>query len=366
MKKYYDVCVVFGGVSGENEISVITGTLACNVLIKSGKSVLPVYISHGGEFYAGENLADITSFKTDGYERCLRASFTRGGALLLNSRGKLKGTVKLGCLLNCCHGGFGEGGGIAGVAAAADIPFASAGLFESAAFMDKYYTKLVLKGLGADTVDYAYSRDITGAIAGAEALGYPVIVKPATLGSSIGIAKAENGEELLVALQVAFELDGAVIVERYIKGKREINCAAYYADGKVVVSPCEEVRSDSALLSYDDKYSGGGERVFPAELEQTLADKIREETARIYSALGMRGVVRFDYILEGDCPFVSEINTVPGSLSQYLLSENYSSFGKVLLSLIDQAHADAIKKRSKKIIKTGILNNVNSNACKLK
>ena len=360
--KKYEIAVIFGGESNENEVSVITGTMACNVLKKGGKTVLPVYIDHSGTMYADEKLADISLYKTDGFAKFSRCGFSSGGVIILNARGALKRFIAVGCVLNCCHGGVGEGGGAAGACALFNLPFASAGLFESAAFMDKYYTKLVLKGLGATVAKYAYSRDIAGAIKGAAEVGYPVIVKPATLGSSIGIAKCENEKELKEALETAFALDCGALVEQYLSPRREINCAAYLRDGRVVCSPCEEAFGAGDLLSYDDKYCGGGGRVFPARLDEEVAEGIRAETERVYSALGMRGVVRFDFILSGGNAYISEINTVPGSLSQYLLSDGYGGFYRVLCDLIAQAKTDFAVRKSKRIIRTGILNDIKPNA----
>lgn len=361
MQKSYDIAVIFGGISSENEVSVITGTMVCNVLKKGGKSVLPVYINHGGKIYAGEELADVTIYKNGGFEKYPQCGFFDGGVIIFNLRGKPKYTAPCGCVINCCHGGAGEGGGVAGLCNILNIPVASAGLFESAAFMDKYYTKLVLKSLGVNIAKYAYSRHITGAIEGAKALGYPVIVKPATLGSSIGIVKCDDEKELKEALITAFELDGGVLVEEYFSPVKEINCAVYCSNGVAITSECEEVSSDGALLSYDDKYCGGGTRKFPAELESAVAESIKNETARVYSALNMRGIVRFDYIICGGQCYLSEINTVPGSLSQYLLSDSYKSFYGVLCSCIEQAKSDFAAQKKKRVISTGILNNIKPN-----
>ncbi len=361
MQKNYDIAVIFGGVSSENEVSVITGTMVCNVLLKGGKSVLPIYIDHGGKLYADEKLSDLFLYKNGGYKDFPTCGFVSGGAVIFNRRGKPKYTVSIGCVINCCHGGVCEGGAVAGLCDILNIPFASAGLFESAVFMDKYYTKLVLQSLGVKVAKYAYSRHITGAIEGAKALGYPVIVKPATLGSSIGIVKCDNEEELKGALETAFELDGGVLIEEYLSPIKEINCAVYFSNGAEITSQCEEVSSAGDLLSYDDKYCGGGKRKFPADLEKTLADEIRNLTAKVYSALNMRGIVRFDYIICGGQCYLSEINTVPGSLSQYLLSDGYSSFYGVLCSQIEQAEADFAAQRKRRIISTGILNNITPN-----
>lgn len=366
MLKKYSVAVVFGGISGENEVSVITGAMVCNVLKKGGESVLPVYIDHSGNMFAGEELADVTKYKGGAVPRSVPCAMANGGFIIFNKNGRPRAAVKTGCIINCCHGGCCEGGAVAGAAYLNNIPFASAGLFESAAFMDKFYTKLVLQSLGIKTAKYAYSRDIAGAVAKAEGLGYPVIVKPATLGSSIGVAKAGNRTELEEALAVAFELDSGVLAEEYFSDRREINCAAYFAEGKVIVSPCEEVTSDGAILSYDDKYSGGGRRIFPAQLDGNIAEKIRETVARVYSVLGMRGAVRFDFIASGGEVYLSEINTVPGSLSQYLLSENYKDFYGALRGIIEQAKADFKESRGRRVIKTGILNGIVPTGGKLK
>ena len=366
MLKNYDICVIFGGVSSENEVSVITVTMVANVLKKGGKSVLPVCVDHSGNMLAGECLADVTNFRSGENVLAKKAqpcAIAKGG-LILFKRGRPKSFVGVGCAINCCHGGLAEGGAVAGALLLNSIPCASASLFESSAFMDKYYTKLVLKALRVTTAKYVYSRDIKGAMAGAKALGYPLIVKPATLGSSIGVVKVEDDNELKNALQTAFELDGGVILEEYFAQRREINCAAYLSGGEVVVSPCEEVTSASDILTYDDKYSGGGERKFPVEGESE--SKVQGVVKRVYKTLGMRGIVRFDFIEAKGKVCLSEINTVPGSLSQYLVSKNYNEFYSVLCNLISQAQTDFKVRSSRRIISTGILNNIPLNACKLK
>ena len=361
MQKTYDIGVIFGGISSENEVSVITGTMVCNVLSKGGKSVLPVYIDHDGKLYSDEKLADVSIYKNGGYKQFAQCGFYNGGVIAFNRRNKPVCTVSLGAVINCCHGGAGEGGGVAGLCEILNIPFASANLFESAAFMDKYFTKLVLQSLGVKLAKYAYSRDITGAIEGAKAVGYPVIVKPVTLGSSIGIQKCDGETELKGALETAFELDGGVLIEEYLSPITEINCAAYLSGDKVITSQCEQVSSAGELLSYDDKYCGGGSRKFPAEIAEEVAEKIRAQTAEVYSSLNMRGVVRFDYILCKGQIYLSEINTVPGSLSQYLLSASYKDFYAVLDGVIKQAKTDFAAKKARRIIKTGILNDIKPN-----
>ena len=352
-----NIAVIFGGKSNENEVSVITGTMASNVLKSGGNTVIPLYMSRRGELFCGEELLDVTNYKDGAKVKFTRALIGKGGVYLLNKRGKTKKFLKVDVALNCCHGGTGEGGGVCGLFALNDIPLASAGMFESAVFMDKYFTKLILRSLGVKYAKYVYLRDSSELLT-AEKLGYPLIVKPAKLGSSIGIELAENREELQTAVESAFLYDDGVICEKYIEGRREINCAVYFSNGKAVTSECEESQATGDILSFDDKYSGGGKSVLPAHIPEAIALKIKKTASSVYTRLNMRGIVRFDFLLSGEEIYLSEINTVPGSLSYYLLSSGFKQFYPVLQAVIAQAEED-YKNASKKIIlKTGILNGI--------
>lgn len=358
------VIVLFGGTSNENEVSVITGVMVCNVLKNRGYGVLPVYIAQNGSAYTGANLCDISSFKTEGYLDCVRAVVADGGLYTLNKRGRLKKFVRADVALNCCHGGKSEGGAVSGLCAAAGLPFASAGLFESSAFMNKYLTKIVLGGLGVKTLEYAYVKSAEELNSCVDMPRFPVIVKPVNLGSSIGVSRADTAEEALLALECALTYDEGAIIEKYVENRREINCAAYLSDGRVVTSECEEPLSDGDVFSFEEKYQGGAKSVFPANIPPDMSQLIKKTTAEVYEKLGMRGIVRFDYIIDGDEVYVSEINTVPGSLSYYLLSGGFKDFKRVLDGVIAQAEEDFKAFKSKKLLHTGILENLSSNACK--
>lgn len=356
------VAVIFGGTSNENEISIITGTMTANVLKKGGDGVVPVYITQGGAMYTDEKLTDIENFKNGGYLKFSGAIVANGGIYALNKRGKIKKFIAVDAAVNCCHGGDGESGAVCGLCALAGIPLASAGIFESSAFIDKYITKLVLSSLGVEALPYAYMRGLSDMDEWQG--GFPAIVKPVSLGSSIGVERVENREELYAALQSAFTYDGAVIVERCVENLREINCAAYFAAGEVVTSECEEVFSSGGLLTFEDKYEGGGQSRLPAEIPVELAQKIKDTVKQVYKKLNMRGIVRFDFIVGQGKVYVSEVNTVPGSLSYYLLSGGFNDFYSVLSRVIEQALSDFRTKRDKKLLWTGILENVTPNACK--
>ena len=355
------IVVFFGGVSGENEISVMTGTMTCNVLSNRGENVLPVYITQDGAFHAGGDLADIKEYKNGALPRSESAAFSPKSVHILSPRGRIKRTLKVRCAINCCHGGWGEGGGISGLCDCFDIPLASASSFESALFINKYLTKIALKGLGVRTLPFTLVKNVDEELD----CEFPVMVKPSTLGSSIGVVRADDEEGLKSALSAAFDLDVYVIIDRCVKDRREINCSAYRTGDEIIISPCEEVMSGGAILSYDDKYSGGGERVFPANLDEEISGEIRKTTRYVYEALGVNGIVRFDYILEGDTVWLSEVNTVPGSLSYYLLSTGWNAFYDILMSLVDDAEKRKTRERQKLVINTGIINNFVSNSCKI-
>lgn len=358
------IAVVFGGVSNENEISVITGTMAANVLKSGGFTVLPLYISQSGDMFCDEKLCDVTSFKGGDFSRFQRAFFAKGGIYALNKRGKPKKFHRVDVALNCCHGGAEEGGAVSGACKLNKIPLASAGIFESSVFMDKYLTKLILSSLNVKTAEFAYVKSIENLHTRGDMPQFPVIVKPVSLGSSIGVEKAENAEELENAVLSGLIYDSAVIVEEYLEARREINCAAYMSADGVRTSECEEAVSGGDILSFEDKYRGGGKSVLPADIPPDISRLIKDTTRGVYEKLNMRGIVRFDYILSKGQTYLSEINTVPGSLSYYLLSGGFKDFLPVLKDVISRAEKDFAAEAGKKLLRTGILENIAPNTCK--
>jgi D-alanine-D-alanine ligase len=360
-----NILVVFGGVSNENEISVITGTMAANVLKNSGCAVVPFYIAQDGSAYCSEELADISNFKEEKFNRFPKALIAGGGVYILNKKGRFKKFVKVDAALNCCHGGAGEGGAVSGLCQTAGIPLASAKIFESSLFIDKYLTKLILSSLGIKTVDYAVVKNMQELDTCPNMPQFPLIVKPVNLGSSIGVEMVENTEELKCAVESALIYDKAALIEKYIENRREINCAAYFANGQVITSECEEAFTKGDILSFEDKYQGGGKSALPADIPLDISQLIKETTKKVYTSLDMRGIVRFDYILEDDNVYLSEVNTVPGSLSYYLLSSGFKDFASVLNAVIRQAVEDDKEEKNKKLLHTGILESIKPGNIKL-
>ncbi len=364
-----NVAVVFGGRSCENEISVITGTMTANVIDRNKYNPIPVYLSQEGEFYTGNALFDVAVFRGNFRERSERAIFS-GGKLYTFKGRRLRGGCKIDCIVNCCHGLCGEDGAVAALADLNDIANASPDILGSAVFMDKAATKLVAKALGVKTPAYFkicradYEKRSAMAIKFIEArLGYPVVVKPARQGSSIGVFVAEDRAKLTFAIQSAFAFDGVIIAEKYIRDRREINCAAYRRGSEIVLSECEEPKTDNKILTFSDKYLSGGAKEhvhdFPADLPKAQSDLIKGYTKLLYRRLNLRGVVRADFLVSGEDVYFNEMNTVPGSLAYYLFSDRFADFSNLLSTLIEQGISDHIEAQGRKMLKNcGVLASV--------
>ena len=368
MKK---VAVFFGGKSCEREISVLTGVFVLNLLDREKFTPIPVYQHSDGKFYTSPTMFDVDTFKQIQTEDFEQVVFLGDELFKIIKKGKkqtaLKRIEKIDAGLNCCHGGLGEGGGVSALTALFDIPFASPPLTPSGVFLDKAFTKLVLKGLNIPTLDYVrvveqdYLRRGKFLLKNIRIrLGYPVVVKPARLGSSIGISIAKTEEELECALSLAFELDDRVIIEKFLDGKSDVNCAAYLLKGEIVVSEPEVATNGKELYSFSDKYlkSNGllnGKRGKGWQLDQEVTQKIKAYTKTLYRKCDLFGVVRVDYLVKDTEVYLSEVNTVPGSLAYYLFCEKLTDARAFFTDLIEESLCQA---KPKSIPETGILNTV--------
>lgn len=356
------VAVIFGGSSNEREISVITGMLAINLLWEKYR-VIPVYWGEDGKWYSSPDMRTVADFKDFSPKR-FPAVVLEGRRLLLEKKRK-KVVAELDCALNCCHGGFGEDGTLAALLAQNGVPFASPPVAVSALFMNKAYGKIAARGLGIPVVDGFTVREGEDACERAKELSYPVIVKPVHLGSSIGIRVAENEADLLEALGLSFVLDDCALVEAYLHGKRDINCAAYKRGNETVLSLCEEVFSGGEILSFSDKYEGTGARqsVIPAELPEELTEEIRKYTKLIYESFDTRGVVRADFLVADGKAYFNELNTVPGSLASYLFGGSLTEARDFIVGLVEEARPPL----ERTVLKSGILDSgvfAGAKACK--
>ena len=362
------VAVLFGGKSCENEISVLTGVFVLNLLDRQKYDVLPVYIHTDGGMYTSPKMTQLETFRDKKYASFERIFFDGGSVYALNgAKRKIKRLCKVDAALNCCHGGLGEGGGVSAMMEWNGIPLASPDLTSSGTFMDKSATKLIMRALSIPTVDYVRVNERDYEKRGAfllkniaTRLKYPVVVKPAHLGSSIGIALAYDEEQAKRALENAFRLDDRVIIEKYLAGKKDVNCAAYMRKGEIVVSE-PEAAFEGGIYSFEEKYvkrqSDGGDLlkgIGRYALKGELREKIRAYTRTVYKRMNLRGVVRMDFLVSEGKAYLCEVNTVPGSLAYYLFCERVTDARRFFTDLIEEACEEA-QKGEKKLVRTGIL-----------
>ena len=365
------VAVVFGGKSCENEISILTGVFVLNVLDRTKYTVYPVYVHTDGDMYTSANMTDLNVFRKGDFAKFTRVFFEGGGMYALNTQKmRIKRLATMDCALNCCHGGLGEGGGLSAIMEWNNIPFASPDLTASGVFMDKCLTKLVLRSLNVPMVDYIRVNEADYQKRGAfllksieGRLKYPVVIKPSHLGSSIGIAVAENEVEAKNAIEQAFLLDDRVIVEKCLQDKRDVNCAAYSLNGEIYISEPEEAFGEG-VYTFEDKYIKRGKQTTLSPktgciktITGELREKIRAYTKMVYKRMDLKGVVRMDFLISGGKAYLCEVNTVPGSLAYYLFCERISDARTFFGDLIDDAIKNA-KKVDKSLPTTGILRTV--------
>ncbi len=339
--------VIFGSRSCEHEVAIISAIQLMRHVDRDKYDVIPVYISQEGAWYTGAPLLDIKNyvpaFKADvpGILRVQPDVTARSGALIGYDRGGLlRGgsrsiVARLDCAIPVMHGLHGEDGSLQGLLELMDIPYASTGVAGSAIAMDKILMKQCFRGMGFPVLRdmpltrSAWKKDAVEVIKQVEAtLPYPVFVKPANLGSSIGVSRAEDFQSLSDALEVAFSFDRRVLVEEAVNQPIEVNCAVLGFDDEVMPSVVEMPLTGGELLDFGDKYLRGGgakgmaslSRVVPAPIGDALTQRVRDLSCDIFRALDCKGVIRVDYMIDPatDALTITEINAIPGSLAFYL------------------------------------------------
>ena len=343
--------VFFGGRSCEHDISVITGVMAVNGIDKSLYNPVPVYVSGDGKWYTGDALKDVTFYKKVNYKKLKRVSFIFGDDCLYAFKGKKAcGKIAAYAAINCMHGLNGEDGSLAGAIKMNFIPFCSPDCFISGAAIDKEAMKTVLKGLNVKTLNCLsihraeFFADCDKYVKQIEkTFKYPVMVKPARLGSSIGIFKADDRAHLAEGIKSAFNYDEKIIVEPALTGFKEVNAAAMKINGETIVSETEEPITKNDVLTFSDKYVGfktGAKRISPARISEQEREKIIKITRKIYEKTDCRGIIRIDFFVQNGMVAVNEVNTVPGSLAYYLFADSFKKFGEILSGIIEQGVKD--------------------------
>ena len=377
----YPVAVFFGGPSPEHEVSVITGLQAVSALKERGHDVLPVYVSKGGRWYVGSGLDDIARFKElaalerSATEMALAPGPGRSLRLVPLDQpivGRKEG-ILVDAVLLAFHGGAGENGGVQGLCESMGVPYTGSGVMASSVGMDKVRAKVLCQAADIPVVDWVeiteedwLGEEDARLDAVVESLGFPAIVKPVHLGSSIGIGRVTDRDELESAIEEAFRYDASVMVERCVSNLREINCSVLGTAGNRRISVLEEPVAGDGTLSFEDKYlrgSGGKgtkggveagmaslDRIIPAPVSGQVTKHITDLAGRIFDALDASGVARIDFLMDDVTHDVwfNEINTIPGSLSFYLWEPTGVPFGELLEQLLELA-VERFETRSRRV-----------------
>lgn len=361
-----NIAVFFGGRSVEHEISVISALQAINALNPDKYNVVPVYITKQGRWFTGNQLLEVKNYKDMKAleQRCTEVfmrpeygdyNLYKAETGLFSRRNPV--VAELHAAIPVLHGTNGEDGIFEGLLETIGIPYAGCNTLSSSNGMDKITMKMILREEGIPVVDYVWFTDFewfknqNKLIAKVEdKLGYPVIVKPANLGSSVGISKASDREELIKAVNNAEKFAQRIIVEKMIRNLKEINCSVLGDCNENEASVCEEPVKTGDFLSYEDKYMGGSksakgggmqtsQRKVPADIPKEVSEQIRKMSQDTFRVLSCHGVSRVDVMIDGDngSIYVNEINTIPGSLSFYLWEASGISFEQLMDCLVELA-----------------------------
>lgn len=377
------VGVIFGGETVEHEVSIISAVQAMEHINQDKYEIIPIYISKDRTWYTGKMLMEMDIYQNfDDLKKYAKkvVLVKKDGSFFLQSTTGLfrKDIAELDIAFPIVHGNNAEDGSIQGYLDTVGIPYVGSRILGSAVGQDKVVMKQIFESENLPIVDYTwffdseYSSNKEEIISNINKLGYPVIVKPATLGSSVGITYVRKEEELSKAIDEAIKYDVKVIVEKAVSNLVEVNCSVLGNYSYQQVGVIEEVTSDEEFLTYADKYTGSkkgkvkgaskgmasASRVIPARIDKKLEEEVKELSKKVFKTLNLSGVCRIDYLIDKKTKklYVNEPNTIPGSLSFYLWEPAGKKYSELLDDMITLAIKD-YKDRSKKTysFKTNIL-----------
>ncbi|MEA1962670.1 MAG: D-alanine--D-alanine ligase [Patescibacteria group bacterium] len=377
--------VFFGGQNPEHEISVITGEFVIAELKKMGYKTIAIYIDKNGAWFSDEKILELKFFKGD-YKKELgklpnyyfNLSSSQKKIMLQTGNFLNKKEIAIDFIFPAFHGLGGEDGTIQGLAELFHVPYSGCGIYSSAVSIDKCFTKKLLKSLNILTSDFLifnkqeWANNADGIVKKIkDVLEFPVFVKPARTGSSIGISKAKSLEELKNALNLAFYYDVKAIVENSVENIIDLTCAVLSDGKKIIASEVQESLFESDLFDYSVKYleDGGAQTgnaesnlVIPANIEDKFANQIKSISKQIFKEIDANGTIRVDFLLNkktGEL-FANEINTLPGTLYHHLWNKSGIEISEVLEKMLKNGFLRW--KESQKInndFSTDVLNNAN-------
>ncbi len=369
--------VIFGGESVEHEVSVITAVQAMSFMDSKKYEIVPIYISKDRNWFTGEALRDMKTYKdlNNISKVCKEVVLTKQGDdyILLKKNGLFRSIVNtIDVAFPIVHGKGVEDGSLAGYLETLGIPYVGPSMLGASIGQDKVVQKQVMGASGVPIVnyvwfyDYEYQENEDKILADIKKLGYPVIVKPARLGSSVGITVAHDENEIRESIEEAIKYDQKIVVEEMVKNLLEVDCAVLGNGEFMETSLIGEMITDNDFLTFEDKYlgSGGGKKgakgpktggvistggfKIPADLDKEVEEKVYEAAKAAFRCMELKGVTRFDFLVDTKSKkvYVNEPNTIPGCLAFFF----YTPKGKKYTKLLDEMITTAIKdyKNSKK------------------
>lgn len=371
--------VIFGGETVEHEVSIISAIQAMNKIDQEKYEVIPIYITKDREWYTGEMLKDIEFYQDLSLIKRYADNvvlYCRDGSFVLQKKhGLFKSIVKeIDIAFPIVHGTNVEDGVLQGYLQSIGIPFVGGNVYASVVGQDKAFMKDIWKEAELPMTNYVwfydadYRRDSSKIVELVSKLKYPVIVKPATTGSSVGISVCENEQDLIEGVDEAIQYDSKIVVEEVVKNLKEVNIAVMGNYEHQKVSEIEEVLSGNKFLTFNDKYIGGGKSKFaskgavkkskgmastnrklPAELDKDVRSEVEEIAVKAFKVLGSSGNCRIDFLIDDKTNkvYINEINSIPGSLAFYLWDAKGINFTSVLDEMINIGIKDYKKRCSK-------------------
>lgn len=349
-----NIGVIFGGKSLEHELSILTAIQAMDNIDKERYEVVPIYITKDSVIYTGGMLRFIDSYKDFALIKRYAHKvnlINKEGRFVLETTGFFKKEYKeIHLAFPIVHGKNTEDGSIIGYLDTLGIPYVGSDIYASSLCQDKIFTKEVLLANGFPVIDYVdfmdtdYQMDKESIFKKIDKLSYPLLIKPARLGSGIGIEIVRRKEALESSIEKVMQKDNRVLVEEYIENRAEYNMAVLSSKGKLIGSVIEEIKKDG-VCDYYDKYHKDDEeddnfkRIYPATISKALAEEIEKTSKEVYKALSLGGVARIDYIYDTKAKklYINEVNTIPNFFSHHLFEDKNIDYRELLCIMIKEA-----------------------------
>ena len=336
MKK---IAIVYGGKSLEHDISIITALLVMEELDRNNIDYIPIYVSRENVFFTGKALLNKDNYENKNHFIKGEFKFHRGFYQFKYGHKY----IPIDVAILCVHGAGTEDGTLKALFNFMQIPSSSSSILSSSLMQDKNIAKEILRTANIPVVDGFHIRKDDKFMM-PNGYDFPLIIKPVHLGSSIGVKKVDNDDELRKHLKLAFTYDTEVIIEKVVENLKELNVAILGTSNNYKVSEIELVNTKEKVLSFKDKYElfqcKYETHIIPAKIPTNIKKTIEDNAKKAFALLNCQGVVRFDYLFDSKTKkiYLNEINAIPGSLAYYLFKNKKITMLDIINELIKNAH----------------------------